>query len=168
MSHPGEYESSCRCPMTSTGSLPGFSSSYGCQPVGDCSTDDPELSELQSGSNSLKLRDISLSGSENLLTCDMSTGTICPVVPDQLQRTCSIFEHLHLLSHLGIRALQHLVTTRYVWPGINKNVRWWAKTCIRCQQSKIYLHIITPLSTFVTPDAWFDTSRNLFTNGLII
>ena len=115
---------------------------------------DSELSELRSGSNSLQLRDISLPGSGNLLTCDTSTGTIRPVVPAPLRRT--VFDQLHSLSHPGIRATQHLVTTRYVWPGINKVVRRWAKTCIRCQQSKIHRHSVTPLSTFATPDARFD------------
>ena len=46
--------------------------------------------------------------------------------------------------------------TRYIWPGINKDVRRWTKTCIRCQQSKIHRHIATTISTFATPDTWFD------------
>ena len=115
--------------------------------------DDPELSELKT-SSSLALRDISLPGSANLLTCDTSTGTLRPVVPAQFRR--SVFDHLHSLSHPGIRATQHLVTARYVWPGINKDVRRWAKTCVRCQQSKIHRHVATPISTFATPDARFD------------
>ena len=116
--------------------------------------DDSELSKLRTTSNSLELRDISLPGSANLLTCDTSTGTLRPIVPAQFRR--SVFDHLHSLSHPGIRATQHLVTTRYVWPGINKDVRRWAKTCVRCQQSKIHRHITTPISTFATPDARFD------------
>ena len=89
-----------------------------------------------------------------MLTCDMSTGTLRPVVPAKFRR--SVFDNLHSLSHPGIRATQHLVTTRYVWPGINKDVRQWAKTCVKCQQSKTHRHIATPLSTFATPDARFD------------
>ena len=113
-----------------------------------------DRSKLRTTTNSLELRDISLPGSANLLTCDTSTGTLRPVVPAQFRR--SVFDHLHSLSHPGIRATQHLVTTRYVWPGINKDVRRWAKTCVRCQQSKIHRHIATPVSTFATPDARFD------------
>lgn len=115
---------------------------------------DPELSELRSSTNSLDLRDISLPGSTNSLTCDISTGTLRPVVPGRFRR--SVFDQLHSLSHPGIRATQHLVTTRYVWPGINKDVRQWTKTCAKCQQSKIHRHTATPLSTFATPDARFD------------
>ena len=116
--------------------------------------DDSELTELRTTNNSLDLRDISLPGSTNLLTCDTSTGTLRPVVPARFRR--SVFDQLHSLSHPGIRATQHLVTTRYVWPGINKDVRRWTKTCAKCQQSKIHRHTATPLSTFATPDARFD------------
>ena len=116
--------------------------------------EDPELSKLRSASNSLDLRDISLPDPGTLLTCDTSTGTLRPVVPVQFRR--SIFDHLHSLLHLSIRATQSLIMTRYVWPGINKDVRRWAKTCIKCQHSKIHQHTITPLSTFATPDAQFD------------
>ena len=83
--------------------------------------DDPELSKLLTSTNSLELRDISLPGSANLLICDTSTGTLRPVVPAQFRR--SVSDHLHSLSHPGIWATQHLVRARYVWPGINKDVR---------------------------------------------
>ena len=46
--------------------------------------------------------------------------TIHPVIPVQLHLYLNISTH----SHPGIRATQHFVTTRYVWPGINKDVRW--------------------------------------------
>ena len=105
--------------------------------------DYPNLSRLRSDPNSSQLRDISLPGSGNLPACDTSTGTIRPVVPTRLRR--KMFDHLHSLSHPGIRATQHLLTSRYVWPGINKDVGRWAKTCIRCQRSKIQWHIVTPL-----------------------
>ena len=43
----------------------------------------PVLSKLRSTTNSLDLRDISLPVSGTLLTCDMSTGSLRPVVPVQ-------------------------------------------------------------------------------------
>ena len=116
--------------------------------------DDPELSKLRTTPNSLDLRDISLPVSGTLLTCDTSTGKLRPLVPVKFRRT--IFDHLHSLSHPSIRATQSLITTRYVWPGMNKDIRQWAKTCIKCLRSKIHRHTITPLSTFATADAQFD------------
>ena len=74
----------------------------------------------------------------HLLTYDTSTGAICQVVPAQLR--CSVLDHHHSLSHPGIRATPHLITTRYVWPGINKDFWRWAKMCIQCRQSNIHQH----------------------------
>ena len=88
------------------------------------------------------------------LLCDTSTGTPRPFVPENFRRT--VFDSLHCLSHPGIRATQRLVTTRFVWPGINSDVRKWARSCVQCQRAKVHRHTTTPLATFATPDARFD------------
>ena len=51
---------------------------------------------------------------------------------------------------------QKLITARYIWPSINKDVRQWAQSCLQCQKTKVHQHTITPLGTFATPDARFD------------
>lgn len=56
----------------------------------------------------------------------------------------------------AILGTQHLFTSRFVWPGMNCDVRQWALECISCQRAKIQRHTITPLFTFTTPDARFD------------
>ena len=114
---------------------------------------DPELKHLQTGS-SLKLQAVPLAMSDATILCDVSTGTSRPYVPAAFRR--SIFDSLHCLSHPGIRATQRLITTRYVWPGIKSDVRRWARTCLKCQRSKIHLHTAAPLATFSTPDVRFD------------
>ena len=48
-------------------------------------------------------------------------------------------------------------TTRYVWPGINSDVRWWEKSCLQCQRTKVHRHTVTPLMKFATPDTRFDS-----------
>ena len=65
----------------------------------------------------------------------MSTGVPRPYVPQQFRKT--VFDSLHTLSHPSIRATQRLITSRYVWPNINQDVRKWAKCCLQCQKSKI-------------------------------
>ena len=77
-----------------------------------------------------------------------------PYVPSKFRRT--VFDTLHSLAHLGVRATQKLLTTRYVWPSINKDVRHWTQSCLRCQKAKVHQHTVTPLGTFSTPDARFD------------
>ena len=115
---------------------------------------DPELLKLQSSPSSLTLHDTPLPMSETTLVCDMSTGIPRPFVPAQFRH--AVFDALHSLSHPGIRATQRLLTARYVWPGINTDVRRWARSCLSCQHSKVHRHTVTPLSTFVAPDARFD------------
>ena len=115
---------------------------------------DRQLRHLKETSTSLKFSDIPIAGTNYTLVCDISTGKQRPYVP--LKFRYSIFERLHSLSHPGICATQHLLTSNYVWPQINANVRKWTRNCVQCQQNKIYRHTAALLSTFATPDARFD------------
>ena len=114
--------------------------------------DDPDLPN--SADSSLQLRQIPLPMADTTLLCDMSTGTPRPYVPQPFRH--AVFDALHSLSHPGIRATQRLVTTRYVWPGINADVRRWAHSCLQCQRTKVHQHTVTPPGTFSVPDAGFD------------
>ena len=117
--------------------------------------EDPQLTQLESSSHSsLSLKAIPLVMTDSTILCDVSTGIPRPLVPTSWRRT--VFDSLHALSHPGIRATQRLVTARYVWPGINIDVRRWARACLQCQRSKVQRHTITPFSTFATPDVRFD------------
>ena len=115
---------------------------------------DSDLVKFQTITSSLKLKAMPLPSSDGTILCDTSTGVPHPYVPEQFRR--KVFDSLHSLSHPRIRGTQHLVTTRFVWPGINADVRQWARTCLQCQKSKVQRHTITPLGTFSTPDTRFD------------
>ena len=91
---------------------------------------DPEISELQTSTSSLQLQPLPLPTSDLTLMCDMSTGVPRPYVPQQFRQT--VFDSLHSLSHPSIHATQHLITSRYVWPNINKDVRKWTRCCVQC------------------------------------
>ena len=67
-----------------------------------------------------------------------------------------VFDALHNLSHPVIRATQYLVTQRFVWCGINLDVRNWSRACLWCQRAKIHRHTVTAFVTFATPDVCFD------------
>ena len=110
--------------------------------------------DLQTPHSSLTLKEVPLPLSDKSIICDISTGTPRPFVPLKFRRP--VFDSLHSLSHPGIRATQKLITTRYVWPGINSDVRRWAKSCLQCQRTKVHRHTVTPLMKFATPDARFD------------
>ncbi len=117
--------------------------------------DDPELDKLREDS-SLRLEPIPFALADGLtITCDTtSTGVLRPYVPMRFRR--AIFDMLHSMAHPGIRATQRLVTSHFVRPGINSDVRRWARSCVRCQWSKVHRHTAAPLATFASPDARFD------------
>ena len=111
---------------------------------------DPQIRALQSSpSSSLVVEPISLPNTDVPLYCDTSTGTQRPLVPPDWRRT--VFNSLHSLSHPGIRATQKLITDRFVWPGVNADVRRWTRACVQCQRAKIQRHSVAPSSSFPPP-----------------
>ena len=86
--------------------------------------------------------------------CDVSTGVPRPYVPEAFRQ--AVFNSLHSLSHPGIRATQRLITTHYVWPGMNSDIRKWTRSCLQCQCSKVQRHTVAPFGSFGTPDVRFD------------
>ena len=116
---------------------------------------DSQIRSLQPPPTStLVVEPVTLANSPHPLYCDTSSGTQRPLVPLSWRRT--VFDSLHGLSHPGIRATQKLITARFVWPGINSDVRRWTRTCVKCQRAKVQRHSTTPLSSFPTPDSRFD------------
>ena len=109
---------------------------------------DDAFQTLRSSNRSLKFEDMILPMCANTIVCDTSTGTPRPYVPAQYT--------LHSLSHSGIRSTQKLVTSRYVWPEMNTDVRRWARSCEQCQRNKVNRHNQTPFQEFDTPQARFD------------
>ena len=117
----------------------------------------PDLATLQAmptTDNTLSFAKVSLPMCSEHLLCDTSTGTPRPFVPETFRRT--VFNSLHNISHPGIRASQHLITSRFIWPGMNADIGKWTRSCLQCQRAKVHRHTVTPLATFNTPDARFD------------
>ena len=102
----------------------------------------------------LVLQDDQFGPTHTMLLCDISTGQPRPVVPATFRRT--VLDVLHGLSHPSIRATQKLLTDRYVWHVIRKQVGGWAWTCKSCQEAKIQRHIRTRVQTFYVPHRRFD------------
>ena len=113
---------------------------------------DTELSELRNNP-SVQLRDIPLLTGAIKIACDMSTGSPRPYVPPNFRR--SIFDHFHSLSHPSIRATTKLITDRFLWTGMRKDIRSWARTCLQCQRCKVYRHTVTQPGRFTLPDSRF-------------
>lgn len=113
---------------------------------------DPELNQFLQSPETTSLQPLYMANST--IVCDISTQVARPYVPPAFCR--NVFDSLHSLSHPGIRATQHLITSRYVWPNIKRDARKWAQSCLHCQRTKITRHNHTPPGGFSPPDARFD------------
>ncbi|VDP68807.1 unnamed protein product [Schistosoma curassoni] len=56
----------------------------------------------------------------------MGTGRDRPIVPKHYPR--NVFYTLHQLSHPGVRETIKLIAEQFCWPGMNKDVRQWARS----------------------------------------
>ena len=109
---------------------------------------------LTSVSNTaLRIRDFPVAGTNTTVKCDTTTGNPRPLVP-KVYRRC-IFDAVHNMSHPGVRATRRLISERFVWPGLSKEVGDWAKTCIACQRAKVHRHTHSSLEPFEEPEARF-------------
>ncbi|GFX86039.1 retrovirus-related Pol polyprotein from transposon opus [Trichonephila clavipes] len=74
---------------------------------------------------------------------------------NETQTRFQIFQLIHGLAHPGIKSTVKLMTEKYVWSDIKKQVRVWAKACIRCQKCKVSRHTKSKLGEFEQPDERF-------------
>ncbi|BHF82388.1 hypothetical protein SprV_0802552600 [Sparganum proliferum] len=101
----------------------------------------------------LQLQDLPLTTGNGTILCDVSTPSHRPFVPPSLRR--KVFSSRHNLSHRGSRATDKLVSDRFIWPGMHKDLKAWTRACLGCQRSKIQRHNKAPIGTFPGPGARF-------------
>nr|VZI30394.1 unnamed protein product [Spirometra erinaceieuropaei] len=97
----------------------------------------------------LKLVDVPLITGTGTILREVSAPFHGPFVPASMRRT--VFQTLHGISHPGIPASQKHLTERFFWPGMNKDVKAWAPSCLRGQCNKVQRHIKSPPGTFLSP-----------------
>jgi hypothetical protein len=115
---------------------------------------DAELPDYRTAISGLVLQDVPLGPVGKTLLCDVSTGHPRPIVPTSWRR--HVFDTVHGLSHPSMRATQTLISAKFVWHGVRKQVAYWTRTCVRCQTAKIHHHTKSPLDTFKLPHRRFD------------
>jgi len=96
--------------------------------------------------SSLSIVNITLD-SRKVLICDNSTGNFRPLVPEVLRKP--LFLALHSISHPGVRGSRRLVSARFVWPGLSRDVGVWARSCLQLSTEKN----TKPCENFCTSDS---------------
>lgn len=119
---------------------------------------DEELQHLlknkPSPNSRVKLKPMKVSNSPCELWCETSLTLPRVYVPQCFRRT--IFENIHGLAHPGTRASKKLISTRYFWPKMNRDITKWSKECTACQKCKIYRHTKSPFGNFEIPKCRFE------------
>ena len=111
---------------------------------------DVSLKDIRENS-SLQLHPVALPDGSATIECDTATPVPRPYIPPSLRRR--FFEAYH--QHRGIKATQKLITSKIVWPNINKDVRQWTRACLHCQRTKVRRHTKAPSAAFTLPDQRF-------------
>ncbi len=95
----------------------------------------PETQRLL-GNTSLKLA-FRQTGAQRLAG-DVSTGNFRPIVPLKFRK--NIFDNFHNVAHPGRLASHRIISSRFVWRGLYRDVTAWARGCLACQWGKIHRH----------------------------
>ncbi|GFW66591.1 transposon Tf2-9 polyprotein [Trichonephila clavipes] len=114
---------------------------------------DYEIQSFLKADSSIKLEKQYFPLEDVSLYCDKSLETPRPFVPKILRQV--VFQNLHFLSHPGISATTNLISKRFFWPGMRKDIKNRVRACEKCQRAKVFKHTKAPLSTFALPDARF-------------
>ena len=95
----------------------------------------PKVQTCRTSHSSLQLQDLPFGLKGVTLLCDMSTGRAQPIIPTSWRR--KIFEAIHSPFHPSVWATKKLISAKYIWTGLQKQLRTWTKECIMCQASKL-------------------------------
>ena len=113
---------------------------------------DPDYDNYETLFTSLNLRNIPVYKDVSII-CDISTKKPRPLVPPTLRK--KFFKMIHGLNHPSARSTVRLMTSKFVWHGISKDVREWVRSCDRCQRSKVIRHVESGINQFPSPKRRF-------------
>jgi len=109
---------------------------------------------LRVSDTGLRLEEVAVGDSGAKLLCDVSTGQPRPLVPANWCRP--VFEAIHDLSHPGRKPSVKLVSQKFVWRGLKRDVKTWVDSCVACQWAKVHRHTRAPFELFAVPERRFD------------
>ena len=114
---------------------------------------DPAFPSCKTSSSSLQWVEVPLEDSDVTLLCDTSTGRPRPWIPTDARK--EVFDLVHGLSHPSRRATTSLLTQKFIWHGISRDSKMWARACLPCQRSKVQRHTDSGIGLFKKPSRRF-------------
>lgn len=131
-----------------------------CEPINfedlaESQKTDEELNGfLKNNESTLQLKLIKVPNTTKSIICDVSTKHVRPFITKDFRQ--QIFNSVHNLAHPSKRATMKQISERFVWPNMNKDIAYMAKTCISCQKAKVARHNRTAIEKFALPDKRFE------------
>lgn len=116
---------------------------------------DEEIKSIIEGNSkySIAITKMPLPGTDKTIYCHIHNNVARPFVPNAYRRL--VFEVIHGISHPGTRATNRLISEKFIWPSMNKDITYWTKHCIPCQKSKIHRHNKAPLKYYLLTNQRF-------------
>ena len=84
-----------------------------------------DIQSYRTAITDLKLADMPVCDSGPVLLYDISTGVARPIEPETYRR--QVFNVIHNLAQHGRKTTQKLISEKFVWHGLKKEVNQWAK-----------------------------------------
>jgi hypothetical protein len=91
---------------------------------------------------------------DTLLRDDISGGVFRPLVLVSMRDM--VMAAAHNLAHPGVEATVRLVSAKFCWPKMAKQVRLFARQCISCQKAKVSTHIQLAPASIPVPQRRFE------------
>lgn len=114
---------------------------------------DTELQNIISGCSKTSLTLEARQTKNGPVYFDVAPDRTRLLVPRKHRR--AVFTTLHGQAHSGQSATRQIVKARFVWPGMDREIRSWTRTCEQCQRAKIHRHTSAPLAPFAAPERRF-------------
>jgi hypothetical protein len=66
-----------------------------------------------------------------------------------------VFNAVHCLAHPGIRASRRLISSRFVWPKMKRDIGAWCRDCQSCAKGKVTKQLATAITPIPVPEKGF-------------
>lgn len=121
--------------------------------IAEDQSDDEELKSLMT-SSSLKIEPVRIPNVSRPVYCDVSfQNRLRPFVPEKHRIT--VMQHFHGIAHPGTKATRKLISERFVWVSMNRDINRFVRACVDCQSSKVNRHTVAPFAAFDPPKSRF-------------
>ena len=91
---------------------------------------------------------------DTVLRGDISKNVFIPLVP--VSQRDLVIASMHNVAHPGVEATVRMVSAKFCWPNMAKQIRIFAQNCMQCQKAKISTQVHLSPSPIPVPQRRFE------------